>query len=77
MSSPSQIFCTVDTVVPLFRPHTILFSVDCVIPEIIASLLTVIFFSRQSSKILSLVASPIVIISHPFSIILTLLSKNN
>ena len=37
----------------------ILLNVDCVIPLIVASLLTVIIFSLQSSSILNFVASPI------------------
>ena len=58
MDSPSQIFLTVATVVLLFRPLTMLLSVDWVMPLIVASLLTVILFSSQSSSIRNLTASP-------------------
>ena len=57
--NPSQIFLTVATVTLLFLPLTILFRVDWVIPQIVASLFKVIPRSSQSSSILFLTASPI------------------
>ena len=61
ISIPSHIFLIVETVVLLFLPLIILFSVDCVIPDIIANLFKVIFLSLQSCSILIMQASPIVI----------------
>ena len=49
----------VDTVALLFLPLTMLFTVDCVTPLIVHSLLIEISFSRHSSMIRSLTASPI------------------
>lgn len=40
MFKPSQIFLTVDTVVLLLRPLTILLIVDCVMPQIVHNLFT-------------------------------------
>ena len=51
ISNPSQIFFTVETVVELLRPETMLLSVDCVMPQMVDSLFKVIVFCRQSSKI--------------------------
>lgn len=54
--SPSHSFLTVDIVVLLFRPLTMLFSVDWVTPLIELSLLMEISRSRHNSKIRSLTA---------------------
>ena len=59
ISRPSQTFLMVETVVLLFLPFTMLFKVDCVTPQMVPSLFTVIFRSLQSSKILSFTAVPI------------------
>ena len=56
--SPSQIFLTVETVVLLFRPFMMLFRVDWVMPQTVASLFTVMLFSLQSSIIRNLTALP-------------------
>lgn len=58
ISKPSQIFLTVDTVVVLFRPDTMLLSVDWVIPQIYDNLLTVMPFCRHNSNMRNLTASP-------------------
>lgn len=44
ISKPSQIFWIVDTVVVEFRPLMMLFNVDCVIPQIVDNLFSVISF---------------------------------
>ena len=59
MLSPSHSFFIVDTVALLFRPLTILLSVDWVTPLMVASLFMVMLCSVHSSSILFLVASPI------------------
>ncbi len=58
MSKPSQIFLMVEMVVLLFLPLVMLLKVDWVIPLMVASLLIVMDFSLQSSKIRSFTASP-------------------
>ena len=56
MPKPSQIFLTVEVVVLLFRPLTMLFSVDCVIPQTVESLLMVKPRSSQRSRIRWMIA---------------------
>ena len=67
MSRPSHIFLIVDTVALLFLPLVMLLRVDCVMPQIVESLFTVIFRSSQSVKILCRTASPIVTRTPPTS----------
>ena len=59
---PSHSFCSVETVVLLLRPPTTLFTVDCVTPLIVLSLLIVRSRSAHNCYIRSLTASPIVIL---------------
>lgn len=59
ISSPSQIFLIVEMVVLLFRPLTMLLSVDWVMPHIVDNLLTVIPLELHKSKIRNFTASPI------------------
>ena len=63
ISSPSQIFLTVATVGLFPCLCIILFNVDCVRPQIVDSLLTVIWRSSHNSSIRSLTASPIFIMN--------------
>ena len=71
ISKPSHSFFNVETVTLLFLPLTILLRVDCVTPDMIASLLIVISLELHSSIILNLQASPIFINTHPFGYIVT------
>ena len=57
MSRPSQSFFTVDTVALSLRPLTMLLSVLCVTPLMVASRFTLIPRSAQRLSILSLTAS--------------------
>ena len=59
MSRPSHIFLIVETVVLLFRPDIIFCSVDCVIPETVASIFKLNPCSLHRFRILILVAVPI------------------
>ena len=56
---PSQSFLMVEMVALRLRPLTMLLTVDWVTPLMVLSLLMEIFFSRHSSRIRSLTASPI------------------
>lgn len=66
ISSPSQSFLIVATVVLLLRPLTILFTVDCVTPLRLDRALMEIFRSWHKPKILCRTASPTVISQHLF-----------
>ena len=66
--SPSHNFFIVATVALLLRLLTILLTVDCVTPLIVASLLIVMLLLWQSSRMRFLTASPVVITSPPNSI---------
>lgn len=60
MSSPSQIFLMVETVVLLLRPLIILLKVDCVTPLMVHSMLIVIPLVSHISIMRCLTAEPIV-----------------
>ena len=57
ISSPSHIFLIVDTVVVEFFLLTMLFSVDCVMPQMVESLFNVILCRWHNSSIRNLTAS--------------------
>jgi hypothetical protein len=64
----------VDTVAELFRPLTMLFSVDWVIPHFPLSPFTVSWFSRHNSRIRRRMASFVLILSPLFLTRVTILS---